>query len=181
MSPEASIRWTLAAYIEALVGGVADAEPASMDRLRDIVGDRSALIVVDDEVAHVRFDSGRLRADAVDPQAEAPEVDGIGETGRQTVLELLAGLREVTDAITEDELRLRGTTDGIIRICLAIEILIDVAVRAPSLQGLADSYRNDRAESSVPRRARPPTADRMAMQDAEYALLGRLGLLREPG
>jgi hypothetical protein len=172
---------TLADYIRALVEGVGGAEPAGLERLRDIVGNRSALIVVDTEAAHVRFEADRLLAVAQDPGAKLPEADGIGETDRQTVLALLAGWCEVTDAITEDRLRLRGTTDGIIRMARALEILIDVAVRTPGLQRLAALYRDDPGLAPLTPRRSQAAPERMAARAAEHEVLARLGLLREPG
>ena len=172
---------TLADYIRALVEVAAAAEPASLDRIRDIVGDQSAMIVVGDEAALARFEAGWLRVDPLAPNEPTAEVDGVGETDRQTVLELLAGLCEVHDAITQDRLRLRGTTDGIVRMSLAIEILIDVAVRAPGLQRLADSYRNDPTRPPMSQRRWQPPPDPAAARTAERAVLRRLGLLREPG
>jgi SCP-2 sterol transfer family len=161
-------RWTLGQYITALVSGVSEAEPASAARLREVVGTRTARIAVDGEQVFVRFEGMRLSI-----VADAPSPDGEGTTDRQTVLDLLDGRLEATDAVLSDRLQLAGSTDSVVRISQAIEILIDVVVREPGLQGLADRYR---AETT-------PVAwiGRVAIADdtAELALLRRLGLLPE--
>jgi hypothetical protein len=161
-------RWPLGQYIAALVANVSQAEPASAARLREVVGARSARIVVDDEQAFVRFEGGHLSI-----ATDAASADGEGMTDRRTVIDLLDGHLEVTDAVLWDRLQLKGSTDAVVRISKAIEILIDVAVRAPGLQGLADRYRAETGPAE--RRFGAAGAD----GKAELALLRRLGLLPE--
>lgn len=166
---------SLAGYVRALIDAVQAAEPDSATRLRQIVRGQVALISVDDEAIIVRFEGDELIADAA---TEASSFDGSGETDRQTVLALLAGRLEVTDAIIDGRLRMRGTTDGIVRISRAIEILIDVAVRAPRLQEIARTYRLGRGHVPlVPGRDADPSPPRALPRDAELAMLRRLGLL----
>lgn len=168
---------TLPDYIRALIEGAAAAEPASVARLRSIVGDRSAIIAVDEETVLVRFEEDRLSAETIPDGAAMPPAHGVGETDRQTVLGLLAGQIEVTQAIDADRLRLRGTTDGIVRMSRAIEILIDVAVRAPPLQQLAAAYRRDPGRAPLAPQPPDPAPRRAALRAAELLMLGRLGLL----
>lgn len=162
--------WTLGHYIEALVDGVAAAEPASAVRLRQVVGDRTAVIAVDDEQVLVRFQGERL----VVTDRTGP-ADGSGATDRATVLDLLAGRTEVTHAVLDDRLRLAGTTQAIVCISQAIEILLDVSTRAPALQKLADRYRAESPRLSAPSPPDRTRRDRAAQRELE--LLGRLGLL----
>jgi len=166
-------RRSLAAYIRALVDGLAVAEPASASRLRQVVGENRALIALDAETVLVRFLGPLLVVEEV--KDERPAVEGSGATDRETVLDLLDGRIEVTEAVLSDRLRLAGSTDGIVRISQAMEILIDVAVRAPALQVLADAFR---AEASDGRTARVLAGPRWRTSGAaERALLHRLGLL----
>ena len=166
----------LADYILGLVGAVAVAEPASFARLRGIVGDRSAIVAVDAEAVSLRFEGESLHATSIAREVPAPDADGIGATDRQTVLDLLAGRIEVAAAIMDSRLHLRGTTDGIVRMSRAIEILIDVAVRVPRLQQIARAYRDDPAGPIAPR-GPAETGRPAALRAAEIAMLGRLGLL----
>jgi hypothetical protein len=168
---------TLADYIRELIERAAAAEPASMVRLRGIVGERSAIIKVDEEAVLVGFVQDWLSAETIPAGASMPPADGVGETDRQTVLGLLAGRIEVTQAIETDRLRLRGTTDGIVRMSRAIEILIDVAVRAPPLQQLSVAYRSDPTRAPLTPQPPDPGLRRAALRAAELAMLGRLGLL----
>ena len=170
----------LADYIRELIESAAAAEPVSIARLRSIVGDRSAIIAVDAEAVLVHFAEDRLRAETIPVGAAMPPADGVGETDRQTVLELLVGRIEVTQAIETDRLRLRGTTDGIVSMSRAIEILIDVAVRAPPLQHLAAAYRRDPLLAPLAPPSPDPTPQRAALRAAERAILERLGLLPDP-
>jgi hypothetical protein len=152
------------------------ADPAALDRMRRTVGHRRARIRLDDEAVDVWFDpDGGLRVGE-----PAGEVEGEGATDRGTVLDLLDGYVEVTDAILDGRLRVFGAVDEIARMFAAIEILLDGSARAPALQRLARDFRDDPARRPpgppVRRsRARPwhptgPDAD-------ELALLARLDVL----
>jgi hypothetical protein len=170
----------LGAYVLRLVEGVAAAEPASFARLREVVGARSAIVAVDSEAVRLRFEGDALRVEPVAPGEGPPgPVDGMGEIDRQTVLRLLAGQIEVTEAIRRGFLRVRGAVDDVVRMGLALEIIIDVAVRAPFLQGVAADYRNDPGRARLlPLRPAPDAdAERREAEARERALLGRLGLL----
>jgi hypothetical protein len=168
----------LADYIRQLIEALAEAEIESAIRLRRIVADRSAVISVDDESVLVRFDADRLHVETLAQGAPTPRIDGMGGTDRQTVLALLAGRIEVTGAIRTGRLRIRGAIDSVVRMSQAIEILIDVAVRAPRLQALARAYRVDPAYDPLAPEPRSDTVRRHAEQlEAERAMLDRLGLL----
>jgi hypothetical protein len=156
-------------WVMALIDALAAAEPASLARLRTVVGERRAAITVDAETVLVRFDGDRLVAVPAFGVSDPPP-DGVGRTGRAVVLALLDARIEVTDAIHLGRLELRGSIDSLRRIGVAIEILIDAAARVPALQHLADAYRDGAAAPAT-----EPTSPSGAA--AERALLARLGLL----
>jgi ubiquinone biosynthesis protein UbiJ len=158
----------VAGYVAALVDALAAEDPAAHRRLRGIVGTRRARIELGDEVATVRFRDSQL--EVLEDRAAA--VDGTGATDRQTVLELLDGYLEVTDAIVQDRLRVQGEVTAVTRMFAAIELLIDVAARAPSLQALAETFRRDSG-----RTPRTPPEPRAPAADAERRLLARYDLL----
>ena len=164
---------TLAEYVSELIGRFAAADPQALERLRTVVDGRRARLVLDDEAVDVRFSGDRL---LVEPPGPDPP-DGTGVTDRATTLALLDGYLEVTDALLDGRIDASGTVDDVERMFLAIEILLDVAARAPGLQDLAADYRADPCRE--PRRAPPaPIAD--TNPGSERALLDRLGLLPDP-
>jgi hypothetical protein len=163
---------TLTEYVGELVARLGAADPEALERMRAVVDGRRARIVVGDEAVDVRFSGDDL---LVEPADGAP--DGTGMTDRATTLELLDGYLEVTDAILDGRLDVTGTVDDVERMFLAIEILLDVAARAPALQDLAADYRADPCRE--PRRAPPPPLS-VARGESERALLDRLGLLPGP-
>lgn len=165
--------WDLGRYIALLVAEAGAAEPSSAARLRGIAGCLSAVVAVGDESVHIRFEGEALRVRPMTAGAE--DADGVGETDRATVLDLLAGCLEVTDAILSGRLRLTGSTDAVIRMAQAIEILLDVSVRAPALQRLADRYRADSPPLAPFTPAPRQRGDGPAAE--ELNLLKRLGLL----
>jgi hypothetical protein len=172
---------TLGDYIRQLIEALGAGEADGAERLRQIVGERVAVISVDAEKVLVRFEADRLHIETLARGAPLPRCDGVGETDRQTVLALLAGRIEATHAITSGRLRMRGTIDAVVRISQAIDILIDGAVRIPGLQALARAYRTD--ADHAPFTLEPPmdaARRRAELQEAERALLGRLGLLPDP-
>jgi hypothetical protein len=166
---------TLAEYVAELIGRLGDADAGALARMRTVVDGRRARLVLDKEVVDVRFAGETL---LVEP-AGTTAADGEGVTDRATTLELMDGYLEVTDAILDGRLDVTGTVDDVERMFLAIEILLDVAARAPRLQALAADYRADPCRA--PRRAPPPPPP-AATGESERALLERLGLLPDvPG
>jgi hypothetical protein len=140
---------TLAGWITALLDALGAADPPALARLRRVVGSRRARIGLDGEVVDFGFVGARLVALPPSPRRR---VHGTGETDRETVLDLLDGHREVTDAILDGHLRVRGETDAVSRIVNAIDILLDAAPRAPALQTLAAEFRQ---QCPCPPRAGP--------------------------
>ena len=164
---------TLEEYVRELIGRLGAADPPALERMRAVVDGRRARIVLDEEAVDVAFVGDELQIGPAD------SVEGVGVTDRATTLELLDGYLEVTDAILDGRLDVTGTVDDVERMFLAIEILLDVAARAPGLQELAADYRADPCRE--PRRAPPPPAP-AAQSETERALLDRLGLLPDgPG
>jgi hypothetical protein len=149
---------TLAEYVEGLVAGLAAADPEADSRLRRVVGRRRARIQLDDESVDAWFTGdGALRVVA----SSASEVDGSGYTDRATVLDLLDGYLEVTEAISSGRLAVVGAAEDVVRMFQAIEILLDASARAPALQRRALDFRRDpcREERFSPRRARTESAE----------------------
>jgi len=166
---------TLAEYVTELIGRLGAADPPALERMRAVVDGRRARIVLGEETVDVTFAGAEL---LVEPSTSGA-VDGEGVTDRATTLELLDGYLEVTDAILDGRLDVTGTVDDVERMFLAVEILLDVAARAPALQDLAADYRADPCRE--PRRSPPPPPPGTS-PESEHALLDRLGLLPDtPG
>jgi len=86
-------------------------------------------------------------------------VDGWGATDSATVLALLDGVLEISDAILDGYLRVTGAAQDITRFFLAVEILLDASPRVPALQKLADRFRDERRQfrtHTVPGTGRAP-------------------------
>jgi hypothetical protein len=122
-----------------------------LERMRLIVGDRRACIKLDDEAVEVAFDQEGLK---IQPLTGNTELSGEGTTDTTTVLKLLNGYLEVSDAILSGRLRIFGEAEDIIRMFMAIEILLDAAPRTPALQSLAARFLNERCSHR-----RPPAPD----------------------
>jgi hypothetical protein len=166
----------LGQYIAALIEALGAEHPAALARMREVVGSRRARIRLDNETVDVAFRAGRL---SVEPAANGSEADGHGATDSVTVLALLDGEMEVGDAILEGRLSISGTTDNLVRMLVAIEILLDASPRTPALLALAARFYAERkekgrraAEASRKRTWYPFTGDA-----AEHELLSRLDLL----
>jgi hypothetical protein len=162
-------RVPLGAWITALLGGVAAAEPDAYRRLVAAVGSRRARITLDDETVVVTMTGGALTLLAPDTDL----VDGEGVTTRAVVLAILDGRLEVSDALREGFVFARGDVESVGRVFHAIEIILDVSARSPDLRAVAGRFQ---AEATGAAQTRPGPADRSAETD----LLGRLGLLEDP-
>ncbi len=154
------------------------ADPGALARMRQVVGGRRARIRLDDEEVDVRFVAGTL---LVEPASGPAAVDGAGGTDRATVLDLMDGNLEVSDAISSGRLDVVADVDAVAAMFAAIEILIDASSRSPELQALAREYR----EQSAREPPREPVRDRAGgtarpeerVAARERALLTRLDLL----
>jgi hypothetical protein len=144
--------------------------------MRKAVGGRRARIRLDAEAVDVGFDlDERLRV-----EEPGGEVDGEGATDRNTVLDMLDGYIEVTDAILEGRLAVSGETEDVARMFVALEILLDGSTRIPPLQQLARDFRDDpcRPARGAPKRRSRATAWHPIGDDpAERSVLVRHDLL----
>ena len=142
-APDAAAQ-SLAWYVRELVARLGEGDPAALDRLRTIVGHRRARIGLERETIEVRFDDlGRLVVREVEPSPAGelgPGLDGEGLISHHVVLDLLAGAREVTDAILDGDIEVQGPDAAVAAMLAAVDILIDVATRVPALRELAEDY-----------------------------------------
>jgi hypothetical protein len=169
---------TFGEYVSALVSRLAELEPALARRLREVVGDRRARLVLDEEAIEVHFAAGNLVVTA----AGDGVVDGEGITDRDTTLEILAGRLEVTTALLEGRIQASGEIENLVRIFQAIELLLDGACRNPALQKLSLDYEGDPCRARLAPGSRFPAARRVSLDPdrlpaGERAMLARLDLL----
>lgn len=171
---------TLAEYIRELVRRLGRREPGAVERMRRVVGSRTARIRLDDETAEVKFEDDRL---VVRPAASKRQVQGEGETDTETVLSVLRGEIKVNDAILGGRLRVRGPMEDVARMFVAIAILLDGSARVPELRSLADDFRRAAGHwraTAAARRSRPSSRSTFAdpvPHREQLELLDDLGLL----
>jgi hypothetical protein len=149
-------RRSLAQYVVELIARLGDGEPGSLRRMQRIVGSQRALVALEDDAVVVWFGpSGVLHvmpaaataattaiATAVTSSGEVDsDLDGEGSTTHRVVLAILDGEIEVTDAILDGDIDVRGSSEAVTALLMAIEILVDAATRVPGLRELADTYR----------------------------------------
>jgi hypothetical protein len=171
---------TLAEYVRELVARLGAADAAALERLRRVVGTRRARITLDDETVVVSLGRRGVIVRALRRAAGGRVVDGVGRTDRATTLDVLGGYCEVTEAVLSGHLELSGTVDAVARMGQAIELLLDVATRAPALQALARDFVDDPCRAPAPARRPPPDAPAPFVgppSAAERALLARHDLL----
>ena len=178
LSPPGGAGRTLGGYVSALIAALGRTDPAALARMQEIVGGRRARIQLDDEEVEVCFVTGTL---VVELGRGLSAVDGMGSTDRATVLDLMDGHLEVSDAISAGRLDLAADVDAVAAMFAAIEILLDASSRSPELQALAREFR-ERPGRQPPRGpvhgrggATPRPAESVAAR--EHALLARLDLL----
>jgi hypothetical protein len=166
-------RGSLAEHIRALITTLGEAEPDALARLRQVVGRRTALIGVDDECVVVSFTGPDLVVEPEDPPTPSHAApDGAGRTDTGTVLDLLDGRLDVTDATVGGRIAVSGSSAGVDSILHAIEIILDVSGRSPAVRSVAAAFRERAPDRDTELgRWRPPPAD------AETRLLRRLDLL----
>lgn len=141
-------RRELGEYITELVRRLAEADPGAFRELRATVGARRARISLDDETVTVAFDGDRLLVG--DGAVEA--VEGEGSTDGHCVADLLDGYVEVSRAVLDDRLRVRGGVEDVAAMFAAIEIILDVSARSPTLQSLRRDLRADPGRTPRPPR-----------------------------
>jgi putative sterol carrier protein len=186
VSSEAGVERTLAAYVTALLDGVDALDPAAGARIRWLAGGSTARIRLDRETVLVRFVDELLDVRPDDPEAA---VDGTGSTDRGTVLDLLAGRLEVTQAMLAGRLEVVGAPDSVVAMLQIVEIVLDASARSADLQEVqrdlvaAASPRSGGGEARAGQPQRPSSADVAWYPDDippdELALLVRLDLVRD--
>jgi hypothetical protein len=138
---------TLREYIIALLVALRHCDPDAYDRLCHVVGPRSARIQLDKESAIVRMNQQELQVERDSNDGET--VSGEGRTTSATVLALLDGSLEVSEAILNDAIEIKGELEQINRMFQAIEIILDASPRCPELQQLSRAFVEGRRASSV--------------------------------
>jgi len=168
--------FTLGQFIAALIDALGKAHPAALTRLRQVVGHRRARIRLDGEAVDVYYAADGL---VIQPAGEDAGIDGEGATTSATVLALLDGHLEITDALLDGQLRVTGAAENIVRIFIAIEILLDASARTAALQTLAAKFRAEKREHRQGRPAGRPGNlwYPFACGPGEYELLAQLDLL----
>jgi hypothetical protein len=108
--------------------------------MRAAAGNRGARIGLDDETVLVWFEGADLVV--VSDTADQPDrpIDGQGRTDSATVVAILAGRLEATTAVLTGQVEASGSPEAVAALLQIIEILLDVAVRDPQLQDLAQSF-----------------------------------------
>jgi hypothetical protein len=184
MSSEAGLERTLAAYVTALLDAVDALDPVAGGRIRWLAGGRTARIRLDREAVLARFADRLLEVRLDDPDTA---VDGSGSTDRATVIELLAGRLEVTQAMLTGRLEVVGAPDAVIAMLQIVEIVLDASARSPQLQRLqrdlveAAQFRGGQSVGVHPQ-GRPSAEVAWYPDDIptdELVLLARLDLVRD--
>lgn len=173
---------SLGEFIAGLVDELGAGDPVALLRLRAIVENRRARIRLDRETVTLHFEGAALMIDQGETTGRSMAIDGEGSTSRQTVLDLLDARIEVFQAVLGGHLQLRGNGDSVVRICLAIEILLDASARVPGIRRLAEAFRRQApapASLSWPRMPLGWVSTDPA--PAEMALLKELDLLPQTG
>jgi hypothetical protein len=177
----------LAWYVAELIARLGEGDPSALDRVRTLVGTRRARIGLERDVVETWFDPhGVLVVDDVtDRPVSEPDrgVDGEGSTRDAVVVALLGGRLEVTDAILDGDLEVRGSVDAVAAMFAAVDILIDCGTRLPRLRELSEWYLREHSDPAPTRslRRRRATAWPPQLVDSdEDELLERLGLHSPP-
>lgn len=172
---------SLGGYIEAIVTTLASHDATAIARIRRVAAGQRARIMLDGEAVEVTFQRDQLR---IEPAGPGP-VDGTGQTGRRTVLDLLDGRLEASVAILDGLIRIDGTPDAVAAMLLIIEIVLDASPRNAALQLLAREFITDPSsrQAYIPgERSRQPSTAwyPIARTPGEDGVLARLDLLPGP-
>jgi hypothetical protein len=165
MSTERASLWD---WIEALVEALEDDPWGAAERLRDLVQGYTARIVLDDEAVLVTMPGRRL--DRLPPSSAVP-LDGSGSTTSAVVVAILERGLELTDAVERGLIQAQGSTEAVLRMFHAIELILDASSRVPALRLLADEFCRTAFEE-----AEGVLQQAASLVSGEEALLGRLGV-----
>ncbi|WP_300062691.1 hypothetical protein [uncultured Roseobacter sp.] len=164
-------------WISALYATLEQSEPHNAEAIRKLAGSQISRMVLDDDRVTVRFVDGVLhvrRMRAGTGQLKSPN----GSTDRETVTALLLGYMEISEAISHDHIRLRGTAEEVMAICAIIEVLVDASTRVPALQQLADTFLRTVGQGTARAGRRARALHARALVAKERGFLTREGLLR---
>jgi hypothetical protein len=141
-------------YVRELIAGLGQGDPSALARLRAVVAERRGWIGLEDESVTMWFapDGALVVESGADIAGDAlirplAVVDGAGHTRRSVVLALLAGELDVTDAVVDGEILVRGAAESVVAMFTAVEILIDSATRVQRLRALCDQYVREHADT----------------------------------
>ncbi|MFA3919966.1 hypothetical protein [Ruegeria hyattellae] len=158
-------------WIIALYTALEEVEPHRARAIRKLANGQISRMVLDGDRVALRFHKDVLRVTRL--RASANLKNPNGSTDRQTVTALLLGYMEVSEAISQDYIRLRGTADEVMAICAIIEILVDASTRIPALQKLANAFLATTGSEAPRTDRRKRTAKARAIARRERALLDR--------
>ena len=140
-----------------------------------VVGKRTAVIQLDDVSVYIHMQDNILKVESgIDNGTFS---DGEGATDSSTILALLRGALEISEAILNDSLVIYGDIDQINRMFQAIEILLDVAPRCPALQNVSEQFVNESPFFDVSAHSLRGNWYPFALDSGEFRLLARYGLL----
>ena len=165
----------LKVYITALIEDLHECDPDAYVRMCHVVGKRSARIQLDEEAVIVRMNLGMLQVES--STGEADVVSGEGKTTRATVLALLDGSLEVSEAILNDSIAVYGELEQINRMFQAIEIILDASPRCPELQRLSQKFVQEASANANALSFENSTWYPFAVLPQEMQLLARYDLL----
>jgi len=166
---------TLGHYIATLITTLRRCDPSAYNRMCHLVGERTARIQLDTQSVYIHIRDGILKVENDAPESRV--VDGEGTTDSATVLALLRGGLEVSEAILEGSLAVHGDVEQINRMFQAIEILLDASPRCPALQKLSETFVVEALQSQTA--VVPPRANwyPFELNSDEFELLARYGLI----
>ncbi len=155
-------------WIVALFAALEEGEPHRADAIRKLAGAQLSRMVLDADRVTVRFEAGDLRVRRLPENAALKTPNGT--TDRQTVRDLLQGYMEISEAISQDKIRLRGTADEVMAICAIIEILVDASTRIPELQRLAAAFLETAGKSTgrFARRERRAQERKLVLKERDF-------------
>ena len=161
----------VADWIEALFDALEAAEPQRAAAIRALAGKTRAFIALDKDVA--------FRSDILTVRRTGRIGRTMGRTCSETVADILAGYAEVSQAIADGRIEIRGTAADVISMASIIEILVDASTRIPAMQALSADFLAERGITarSGAARFRERLTRRAAQKSREIRLLEREGLL----
>jgi hypothetical protein len=166
---------TLGQYIAELVTCLERCDRKAYDRMCHVVGERVARIQLDDQSVYIHMQDRVLTIEAAPPDGLVN--GGEGATDTATVLAILRGDLEVSEAILNGSLAVYGDIEQINRMFQAIETLLEASPRCPALQKLKEQFVEESGSSTPPADIPRASWYPFAVSSAEIELLDCNGLL----